>query len=262
MSALKSTSSKSPKSTSTTHAKSSSHSTDSNTPAQLHAALDPAAAVAAQLPAASDPAATTQLPAATSPLPSAATPTDPFKAALALIAQAQRLLPLESGQTAKARHNALKLQIVPTEAIAEAASILGSEGHRFPTFDAQMARDAVQYEQSMAEVISGASALIGKAQASILQRRTPAAEQTLALYACLKGQSRTDGSLRDSVQRLSPLVNSRKHPHTTKAQREKAAAKKAPPTSAPPAPVAHAAETAAPSPAAAPPAASAPVATH
>jgi hypothetical protein len=161
---------------------------------------------------------------------------------VSLITQAQDALPLDGGLVEKARKSAPGLQHVPTEALAESASILEQEGSRFPSFDAQEARDAVDYEQSMATVVSAASALIAKAQASVLARRSKAAEQTLALYAVLKGQSRVDGSLREPVRRLSPLLNTRKNPHQTKKQKERKAAKKESPAAAPAAPVA--AETA------------------
>ena len=187
------------------------------------------------------------------PLPKPAPPSsisDAASAAVQLIIQAQSSLPLEDGLVEKARKSALGLQHVSTEALAESASILETVGSRFPTFDAKEARDAVTYEQSMGEVVSRASALIGRVQASILQRRSKAADQTLALYAVLKGQSRVDGSLRDSVRRLTPLLNTRTNPHQTKKQRTRAKEKKASPTAPPAAPVAVG--TAAPEPSPAP----------
>jgi len=50
-------------------------------------------------------------------------------------------------------------------------------------------------------------------------------EQALALYGTLKAQSRTDSSVRAAVTRMEPLVNTRKAPHQTKLQRQKAKAK-------------------------------------
>ncbi len=173
------------------------------------------------------PAATSQPPAAPPVKAKPATVTDAAKSAVSLITEAQNALPLETDLTGKTRASALRLQLLPASAIAESARILEAEGHRFPSFDATLARDAADFEAAMTEVVSGATALIGKAKVAILQHRAPAAEQTLALYAVLKGASRTDASLVEPTKRLEPLVNTRKNPHQTKKQQEEAKAKAA-----------------------------------
>ncbi len=147
--------------------------------------------------------------------------------AVDLITEAQANLPLENGPLLKALKAANGLQHVSAEAISEAASIVEANPARYPAFDATTAREAVAYMAAADLVVNRASSLIARVQASTLQHHVAAAEQTLGLFTVLKGHSRTDGSVVADLRRLSPLLNTRKNPHQTKVQREKAQAKSA-----------------------------------
>ena len=147
------------------------------------------------------------------------------KTALTLISQAQKALPLTSGLGVKARKSALKLQILPSELMTEAANFLATNGTSYP-FDGEAIQQAAQLEQSLNQVVSAATNLVGRAQSSVLEQRGPAMEQALALYATLKAKSRTDSSVRDTVAKMEPLVNTRKTPHQRKQQRIKAKTRK------------------------------------
>jgi hypothetical protein len=193
------------KNTHATHATKSVHASDSASPS-TEATASPTTAAGA-------------------PAPTSATLSSAAQAAVTLIRQAQALLPLTAGPGAKARKNATALQNMPSELLTEAASFLASNGDRYP-YDAQAVHDAAQLESQLNLVISSAQALISRAQGTVLEKRGPAVEQALALYATLKAQSRTDASVRDTVTRMEPLVNTRKTPHQKKQQRTKAKVKK------------------------------------
>jgi hypothetical protein len=147
------------------------------------------------------------------------------KTALNLISQAQKVLPLTPGLGSKARNNAVRLQILPSELITEAASFLATNGTSYP-FDGESLQQAAQVEQSMNQVVAAATSLISRAQNTVLEQRGPAMEQALALYATLKAKARTDSSVRATVTKMEPLVNTRKTPHQRKQQRIKAKTKK------------------------------------
>jgi hypothetical protein len=144
-----------------------------------------------------------------------------------LIVSAQNALPITAGLGAKARKRALGHQGAPLELLTEVANFLVEHGASYPTFDAQEVKNAAELEQSLTQVVGRAALLIDRAKNTILEHRAPAVEQSLALYAMLKAQSRTDATARGMVTRLEPLVNSRKAPHQKKTQREAAKAKKA-----------------------------------
>ncbi|MGO9715126.1 MAG: hypothetical protein ACLQBL_40135 [Polyangiaceae bacterium] len=174
-----------------------------------------------------------------SPTPSA-TLTTAAQTAVSLISQAQNTLPLTAGLGEKARKSALRLQMIPSELLTEAAEFLADNGERYPMFDGTTAQSAAQIEQSLNQVVSSATTLVSRVQSTVLEQRGPAVEQALALYAMLKAQSRTDSTARAAVARMEPLVNTRKTPHQKKEQRVKAKAKKlaelsaTPPTSSAP----------------------------
>ena len=147
------------------------------------------------------------------------------KTALALIGQAQKALPLTLGLGDKARKSALKMQVVPSELLTEAASFLATNGTSYP-FDTGSIQEAAQIEQSMNQVVAAATSLISRAQSTVLEQRGPAMEQALALYATLKAKARTDSSVRATVTKMEPLVNTRKAPHQRKQQRITAKTKK------------------------------------
>jgi hypothetical protein len=207
-------------------------------------------------------------PVTANPTPSASL-TTAAQAAVSLISQAQNALPLTAGLGEKARKSALRLQAIPSELLSEAATFLAANGKRYPMFDAETVQNAAQVESALNQVVSSAGSLISRVQSTVLEQRGPAMEQALALYAALKAQSRTDSSVRATVTRMEPLVNTRKTPHQKKEQRLKAKAKKlaelsAPPTTSSAAPAATTESSAAPSAAPAAPApngASAPPAT-
>jgi hypothetical protein len=203
------------------------------------------------------------------PKATSATISTAARTALNLISQAQKALPLTPGLGVKAHKNAVKMQMLPSDLMTEAANFLATNGASYPLFDGGAIQGAVQLEQSLNQVVTAATSLVSRAQSTVLEQRGPAMERALALYATLKAQSRTDGSVRDTVGRMEPLVNTRKTPHQRKQQRIKAKTKKVATlsaslakdgasTSAPPAPVAA---TPAPmaTPAAAPAEAAAPV---
>jgi len=164
-------------------------------------------------------------PATANPNPSASL-TTAAKTAVSLISQAQNALPLTAGLGEKARKSALKLQIMPSELLTEAATFLAANAQRYPMFNAEDAQNAAQLEAALNQVVASAGTLISRAQSTVLEQRGPAIEEALALYAALKAHSRTDSSVRDAVARMEPLVNTRKSPHQTKEQRVKAKAKK------------------------------------
>jgi hypothetical protein len=194
------------------------------------------------------------------PPPASPTITEAAKAALSFISQAQSVLPLTLGLGIKARKNALKMQVLPSDLLTEAATFLATNGKSYPVFDGEAIAQAAQIEQSLTQVVTAATNLVSRAQSTVLEQRGPAMEQALALYATLKARSRTDSSVRDTVTKMEPLVNTRKAPHQRRDQRIKAKTKKVAAlsaslakdvaSSAPPEPVA-----AAPAPGATPPAA-------
>jgi hypothetical protein len=147
------------------------------------------------------------------------------QAALTLIRQAQAVLPLTSGLGAKARKSALGMAGMPTELLTEAASFLESRGDRYP-YEYAVVSEAAQLEAELTPIVASAKTLISLVEGTILEKRGPAFEHALALYATLKAQSRTDASVRDTVLRMEPLANSRKTPHQRKEQRVKAKARK------------------------------------
>jgi hypothetical protein len=120
----------------------------------------------------------------------------------------------------------MSLQAFSTELLAEAAIFLAEHGAGYPKFDAADAQAAVDLERALNQVVARATALAERAKYTILERRGPAVDNALALYAVLKAESRTEGSARATVTRMAPLVNTRKAPHQTKKQREAAKAKK------------------------------------
>jgi hypothetical protein len=160
-------------------------------------------------------------PTTTSASISAATET-----ALTLLSRVQSALPLTPGLGEKARKSALKLQILPSDLLAEAATFLAKNGAFYPFLDGKAIQEAAQIEQSLNQIVASASTLVSRAQSTVLEHRGPAMEQALALYATLKAQSRTDASVRDTVTRMEPLVNTRKTPHQRKQQRIEAKTKK------------------------------------
>jgi hypothetical protein len=148
------------------------------------------------------------------------------KTALSLISQAQKALPLTPGLGDKARQSAVKMQVLPSDLMTEAANFLATNAASYPVFDGEAIQGAAQVEQSMNQVVTAASNLVSRARSTVLEHRGPAMEQALALYATLKAQSRTDSSVRDTVAKMEPLVNTRKTPHQRKQQRIKAKTKK------------------------------------
>jgi hypothetical protein len=146
------------------------------------------------------------------------------KTALGLILQAQNVLPLTAGPGIKARTIAVRLNSMPSELLAEAGTFLAQHGSKYP-FDASLVQEAAELENQLNAVVGSAQTLISRAQETVLEKRGPAVEQALALYATLKAQSRTDASVRATVGRMEPLVNTRKTPHQKKEQRTKANAK-------------------------------------
>jgi hypothetical protein len=148
------------------------------------------------------------------------------KTALALISQAQKVLPLTPGLGDKARQSAVKMQVLPSDLMTEAANFLATNAESYPVFDGEAIQGAAQLEQSLNQVVTAASTLISRAQSTVLEQRGPAMEQSLALYATLKARSRTDSSVRDTVAKMEPLVNTRKTPHQRRQQRIKAKTKK------------------------------------
>jgi hypothetical protein len=148
------------------------------------------------------------------------------KTALSFISQAQKALPITPGLGEKARTSAVKMQMLPSDLMTEAANFLATNAASYPVFDGEAIQGAAQLEQSLNQVVTSASTLISRAQSTVLEQRGPAMEQSLALYATLQARSRTDSSVRDTVARMEPLVNTRKTPHQRKLQRIKAKTKK------------------------------------
>ena len=106
--------------------------------------------------------------------------------------------------------NALKaaysLMRVPLAAIDIAVKIMQSNPGRFSDFDVAGASDAAAYERAMSQVSTQARKLADDVDISIQKRRRPAVEQTLALYASMKGVARVRGSLHSDIRELRTLV--------------------------------------------------------
>jgi hypothetical protein len=168
--------------------------------------------------------------ASLAPAPAAATITPAeilaaTQSALEHIRLAQTALPLTPGLGDKARRSAMGLQMVPSDLVSEAATFLATNASRYP-YDAAAIQVAAQIEESLTQVVNAVEALASRARSTVLEHRAPAIEQSLALYAMLKAQARTDGSVRSTVERMAPLVNTRKAPHQRKQQRIQAKTKK------------------------------------
>jgi hypothetical protein len=105
------------------------------------------------------------------------------------------------------------LQRVPPQAIAIAMDILVQQPERFPDFDLESAKDALQYELVMRSIAAKSRTLTQHIEKSVLKRRAQAAQQTLVLYATMKGLGRIAGNegIREKVRDLhAVMVRSRK----------------------------------------------------
>src|SRR5262249_28756117 len=89
----------------------------------------------------------------------------------------------------------------------------------FGTFDVNIAKDAVQYAESMAPVLKAAQSLVTAIEGSLLKRRYKAVEQSLALYAAMKAGSRVDASLRPSPEALGEHLPQRRPGRTRKSKK-------------------------------------------
>jgi hypothetical protein len=147
------------------------------------------------------------------------------KTALDHISHALNALPLTPGLGDKARRSAVRMQVLPSDLLTEAATFLAGSANHY-ALDAESVALAVQIEESLNQVVAAANNLVSRAKSTVLEHRGPAMEQALALYGMLKCKARTDSSVRDTVARMAPLVNTRKAPHQRKQQRVEAKAKK------------------------------------
>jgi hypothetical protein len=118
------------------------------------------------------------------------------------------------------------LNRVSDTALGLASDIVSSDPSRFAFFSA--IPTAVNHVKTMTPVAARAAELGVHLQKSVQNARTPAAQQTLALYAVVKGLGRiTDNeTMREKVPQLkAELVPKRKDPKPKETKAEKAAKK-------------------------------------
>ena len=80
------------------------------------------------------------------PKATSATISTAARTALNLISQAQKALPLTPGLGVKAHKNAVKMQMLPSDLMTEAANFLATNGASYPLFDGGAIQGAVQLE--------------------------------------------------------------------------------------------------------------------
>jgi hypothetical protein len=173
-----------------------------------HAATPESASTSAVGPTTTAPAAApvNAPPPDPAPTTTASTSTSPALSALAKEAIAQ-LSALEAKLNLnivlppndKAQRRALAR--VSDTALGLAADIVQAAPASFPSFSGLP--DAVSYVQTIGQVASRAAELGTHVQSSVVNQRTPAAQQALALYAVVKGLGRITGNeaMREKVDR-------------------------------------------------------------
>jgi hypothetical protein len=131
--------------------------------------------------------------------------------AVATLKQLTSELPIDDALTPKELAAAKVSNRVPLEAIAVASSVLNEAPEQFPQFDAVGTQTAVEYETTMAPVAQAARVLAERIEKSILKSRSGVANQTLALYAVMKGTARLPASevTRTQVKQLAALLTTR-----------------------------------------------------
>lgn len=163
--------------------------------------------------------------------------------ALTHLSKAQDVLPIDDDLIARDRKAAIALVRFPTEVLQAASEVLAAEPSRLSSFDSSAVNDSLTYDVAMTKVLRQAEALVAAIQTSLLKRRAPGIEQSLALYAWLKrGSVRTDGSLAKYADALAPHVILRRRraskaaspqPSTTPPATSAGASTSAPPVAAP-----------------------------
>ncbi len=105
---------------------------------------------------------------------------------------------------------------VPAKAIAIAANIVGEHPDRFSDFDVAEMNGAVELELAMAPLVTQARALASHVEKTVLKQRAQAAENTLVLYATMKGLARLQANepVREQVRELKALLKRRRKSHT------------------------------------------------
>jgi hypothetical protein len=127
-------------------------------------------------------------------------------------------LPIDDTLAPFELHHARVRSRIPLRALEIAADVLGDDPGRFPDFDADDARSAVTYARSMLPVAAQARALAASIERSVMKKRTRAGDQSLALYATLKGLARIEAheKTRAQVRDLAAvLTTNRKSRETT-----------------------------------------------
>jgi hypothetical protein len=129
--------------------------------------------------------------------------------AIASLRHIASVLPLDDSLTPSELKHARAGSRVPLEVLSIAAGVLEEDPSRFPDFDASQARNAVTYEQTLVPVAVEARALAASIDRSVMKYRSGAADQSLALYATLKGLSRvpTNEKTRSQVKDLRALLS-------------------------------------------------------
>lgn len=108
---------------------------------------------------------------------------------------------------------------VPAKAIAIAANIVKEHPGRFSDFNVVEMNGAVELELAMAPLITQARALASHVEKTVLKQRAQAAENTLVLYATMKGLARLQANepVREQVRELKALLKRRRKGHTAPA---------------------------------------------
>ena len=144
--------------------------------------------------------------------------------ALALIKEVTGKLPIDDALPPKDLQAAKVTNRVPLEVMTIASSVLNEDPTQFPQFDGAGIRSAVEYEQAMAPVAVALQVLAERVQKSVLKRRAGAANQSLALYAVMKGTARLPANeqTRTQVRTMGQLLTTnRKSRATSVTEKEK-----------------------------------------
>jgi hypothetical protein len=156
---------------------------------------------------------------------SSSTPIDPTAAqAIAKLDALEASLDLDIVVPPNDKAQMRALSRVSDKALALAADIVSSDPSRFADFSA--ISPAVQHVETMVPVGARVAQLATHVQKSIQNKRTPAAQQTLALYAVVKGLGRITGNetMREKVPQLkAELAPKRTNPKPKVTKMEKAA---------------------------------------
>ena len=142
--------------------------------------------------------------------------TKPSRVALAnkTIASLQKLesaLGLDFAQLPAEVKRATVSRTLATSAIASAARIIKQYPEHFSGFDVKAMTDTVEFESVMEPLALQARAFADHLDKAILKNRTQPAEDTLTVYALLKGFARVKAneSVREHVRELKSLINRR-----------------------------------------------------